>query len=472
MPRSSRHAARRTPRASEIVLPHRFSARAYQRRVLQALEMGRKRAVIIWHRKAGKDLVALNWTITRMLARPGLYLHLFPDSVQGRRVLWDGISAGGSLDGVPLLDHFPPEIVVEKNETEMSVRTISRDGQTSVFQVVGTDRPDRLRGPNMVGVTFSEFPYMDPGAWEVIAPVLAANGGWAFFAYTPCGRNHGLTLYQHALRDSDWFTEILTVNDTRRDAPGEDGTPVITLEAIEAERARGVDEDFIQQEYYCSFEGSRTGSYYGDALRRAREQGRITQVPWDPSAPVECWADLGLGTHLAVWFVQHVGPQVRVLRFFQGSGAESIVELAKVLQSLPYTYSTHLWPHDAQTKELGTGRSRKEIAEALGIRPIEVTPKLSVDDGLAAARSLLERCYFDEELCRRGLDALAFYHRDWDEKGGTWRPKPDHDWASHAADAFRTGAVGTRGGIPLEAKPLTVITDFDPRDTFAPWGMR
>ncbi len=228
MPKPSRHGSARTPRASEIVLPHRFSARAYQRRVLQALEMGRKRAVIIWHRKAGKDLVALNWTITRMLARPGLYLHLFPDSVQGRRVLWDGISAGGSLDGVPLLDHFPPEIVVEKNETEMSVRTISRDGQTSVFQVVGTDRPDRLRGPNMVGVTFSEFPYMDPGAWEVIAPVLAANGGWAFFAYTPCGRNHGLTLYQNALRDPDWFTEILTVNDTRRYAPCVDGSPVIT----------------------------------------------------------------------------------------------------------------------------------------------------------------------------------------------------------------------------------------------------
>ncbi len=194
-------ASRRGPRAAEVILPHRFVPRSYQLPVLRALELGRKRAVCVWHRKAGKDLVALNWTITQMIKRPGLYLHLFPDSVQGRRVLWDGISAGGSLDGVPLLDHFPPEIVVEKNETEMMVRTISRDGATSVFQVVGTDRPDRLRGPNMIGVTFSEYPYMDPDAWEVVAPVLAANGGWAIFAYTPCSRNHGLTLYQNALRD-------------------------------------------------------------------------------------------------------------------------------------------------------------------------------------------------------------------------------------------------------------------------------
>ena len=472
MPKPSRLAARRTPRAAEVVLPHRFVPRSYQLPVLRALEMGRRRAVCVWHRKAGKDLVALNWTIMQMLKRPGLYLHLFPDSVQGRRVLWDGISAGGSLDGVPLLDHFPPEIVLEKNETEMLVRTLSSNGGTSVFQVVGTDRPDRLRGPNMVGVTLSEYPYMDPDAWEVIAPVLAANGGWAVFAYTPCSRNHGLTLYQNALRDPAWFAEILSVDQTHKDAPGEDRTRVITPATLEAERARGVDEDFIHQEYFCSFEGSRVGSYYGDALRRAREQGRITQVPWDPSAPVECWVDLGLGPHLGMWLVQHVGPQVRVLRFYEGRGSDSIVELAKVLQTWPYTYSAHLWPHDAGQTEVGTGKTRQEIAEALGIQPIEVGKKINVEDGITAARALLERCWFDEEHCRRGLDCLAAYHRDWDDKGGTWRPKPDHDWASHAADAFRTGAVGTHGGMPLEAKPLTVITDFDPRETFAPWGMR
>ncbi len=182
--------------------------------------------------------------------------------------------------------------------------------------------------------------------------------------------------------------------------------------------------------------------------------------------------DLGLGSHLGMWLVQHVGPQVRVLRFYEGSGSDSIVELAKVLQTWPYTYSVHLWPHDAGQTEIGTGKTRQEIAEALGIQPIEVGKKINVEDGITAARALLERCWFDEEHCRRGLDCLAAYHRDWDDKGGTWRPKPDHDWASHAADAFRTGAVGTRGGMPLEAKPLTVITDFDPRETFAPWGMR
>src|SRR5262249_46329105 len=151
--------------------------------------------------------------------------------------------------------------------------------------------------------------------------------------------------------------------------------------------------------------------------------------------------DLGLGPHLAVWAVQYVGPRIHVLRFFQGRDTDSIVELAKVLKEWPYTYSVHLWPHDADTKDIGTGRSRKDVAEALGIQPIEVVPKGSVHDGIVAVRALLERCYFDEEACRQGLDCLAAYHRRYDETRHTWKEEPDGDWASHAADAFRTGAM-------------------------------
>jgi len=322
----------------------------------------------------------------------------------------------------------------------------------------------------MVGVVFSEYAFMNPDSWEIIAPVLAANGGWSLFVYTPCSRNHGLTLFEHARRDPEWFAEILTIDQTRKDAPGEDGSPVITPLALEAERARGVDEDFIQQEYFCSFEGSRVGSYYGDALRRAREQNRITAVPWDPTLPVETWVDLGIGTHLALWVVQYVGPRVHVLRFHEGSGTDSIPELAKLLQTWPYTYSEHLWPHDGSQKEMGTGQTREQRGEALGIQPIQIVEKLSIEAGITSVRALLERCWFDEEHTRRGLDCLAAYHRDWDPKAGTWRSTPDHDWSSHGADAFRTGAVGTRGGRSFEEKPLIVETEFDPREIFGGLG--
>jgi phage terminase large subunit len=447
---------RQAGRLPEVVLPYRFVPRSYQLPAWRALEQGCKRAVLIWHRKAGKDLFALNWTITQMLTRPGLYWHLFPDGVEARRAVWDGIST----DGRAFLDYFPKDIVLEQNETEMSIRTVSAQGGTSVYQLAGVDNADRLRGPNPVGAIFSEHPYQNPQAWEIVAPILAANGGWAVFPYTPAGRNHGFDLYRQACADPSWFTEILTIEQTHKDAPGEDGSAVVTPEVLAAERRRGVDEDFIQQEYYCSFEGTRSGSYYGDALRRAREQGRITRVPWDPTMAVECWADLGLGDHLAYWFTQSVGPRIHVIRFWQGTGSDSIVELAKVLKELPYVYSTHLWPHDADGIEQGTGKTRREMAEALGIRPIDVQRKAAVSDGITAARALLERCYFDEVACRQGLDALGFYHRDWDPKRQTWKDDPPHDWSSHAADAFRTGAMGTRGGVPLVAQDLVVESSF------------
>jgi len=445
-------------RLAEIILPHRFSPRSYQLPVWKAVEQGCKRLLTIWHRKAGKDLNWLNLIIRCMVQRPGLYWHCFPDSVEGRRAVWDGMTS----DGVPFLEFFPKDILVDRpNETEMSIRTVSANGGTSLYQVVGTDDANRLRGPNPVGVIFSEYPYQNPQAWEIIAPVLAANGGWAGFAYTPSGRNHGFELYRQAHADPTWFVETLTIAQTHKDAPGEDGAAVVTPDMLASERQRGVDEDFIQQEYFCSFEGTRSGSYYGDALRRAREQGRITRVPWDQTVPVETWVDLGLGPNLAVWFTQAWPTRTHVIDFFEGTGADSIVELAKVLTAKPYTYATHIWPHDADTKDVGTGRSRKDIAEALGVRPIEVVPKGSVHDGITTAKALLERCYFDEIACRRGLDALAFYHRVWDAKGSTWKDEPAKDWSAHAADAFRTGAMGTRGGVPLVAQTIEVETRFD-----------
>jgi phage terminase large subunit len=167
----ARPSARRLSRPS-VDLPYRFTPRSYQLPAFQALERGCKRVVTIWHRKAGKDLFALIWTICKMVQRSGLYLHTFPDGVQARRVIWDGFT----VDGTPFLDFFPPEIVLERNETEMSIRTIAKDGGMSIYQLVGTDKPDRLRGPNPVGVIFSEYSYQDPQAWEIVSPVLGQSG--------------------------------------------------------------------------------------------------------------------------------------------------------------------------------------------------------------------------------------------------------------------------------------------------------
>ena len=104
-------------------------------------------------------------------------------------------------------------------------------------------------------------------------------------------------------------------------------------------------------------------------------------------------------------------------------------------------------------RELGTGISRKDRAEQLGIRPVEVVPNnISVEEGIDAVRAVLPVCWFDKEKCEQGLNALANYRKEWDEDRREFKARPYHDWSSHGADAFRMFAVGW--DEPIEYKPL------------------
>jgi hypothetical protein len=100
---------------------------------------------------------------------------------------------------------------------------------------------------------------------------------------------------------------------------------------------------------------------------------------------------------------------------------------------------------------LGTGVSRVETLERLGLRNIEIVPAQEVVDGINATRLMLSRCWFDAERCERGIEALKQYRREWDGKRQVWRERPLHDWSSHAADAARYGAL-SRAPIKAESR--------------------
>lgn len=189
-----------------------------------------------------------------------------------------------------------------------------------------------------------------------------------------------------------------------------------------------------------AFEASVEGAYYGTQMAKAEETGRICNVPYESNIPVETWWDLGMGDQMAIWFVQRFKREIRAIDYYANSG-EGLAHYAKIIRDKPYVYSRHIGPHDIEVRELGTGKSRKEVAEGLGLKPFETAPKLEVDDGIEAVRNLLGRCWFDEKNCADGIKALKAYRKDWDEDRGVWLSKPRHDWASHPADAFRTGAV-------------------------------
>jgi len=197
--------------AQKIIVPRNWKPRLYQQPLWYYLENGGKRAVAIWHRRAGKDTVSLNWTVVSLVQRPGLYWHMLPTYQQGRKIVWDGINK----DGRKFLDYFPPELIDNVNNTEMKIEF--KNG--SIFQVVGTDNVDRLVGANPIGCVLSEYSLQDPRAWNYLRPILAENEGWALFIYTPRGRNHGHDLFAMAKKQPDWFSELLTVEVEKRVPP-------------------------------------------------------------------------------------------------------------------------------------------------------------------------------------------------------------------------------------------------------------
>ena len=198
-------------------------------------------------------------------------------------------------------------------------------------------------------------------------------------------------------------------------------------------------------------------------MAEAEENERITAVPFDPSVPVITAWDLGIDDTTVIWFAQRVGREIHLIDFVESSG-DGLDVYAKILKEKDYLYEEHLLPHDAAAKELGTGKTRQETLKSLGIKNTRIVPRQAIEDGINASRMLIPKCWFDAEKCEKGINALKNYERKWDSKNKIFQGKPLHNWASHAADAFRTLAMGLREDYSEETVrkyPRMAQNDFD-----------
>ena len=213
------------------------------------------------------------------------------------------------------------------------------------------------------------------------------------------------------------------------------------------EQARSEDFEKRPETYDHVWEGAflthHEGAYYSLEMRDANAEGRITAVAYERSVGVVTAWDLGIGDTTAIWFAQFVGPEIRLIDHYEASGV-GLDHYARVLQNKGYIYEQHILPHDVRVRELGTGKSRYETLQSLGLNSIQIAPQLNVDDGIQAVRSTLANCWFDAERCSHGIEALRAYHREYDDNNLVWKGRPAHDWSSHSADSFRYLAVGYR----------------------------
>lgn len=184
------------------------------------------------------------------------------------------------------------------------------------------------------------------------------------------------------------------------------------------------------------------GAVYMEELRRVSSDGRITAVPYIREVPVDTVWDLGRADATSIWFRQRVGFEWRYIDYYEASG-KALDHYLTALQERPYVYGTHFLPHDARAKSLGTGMTVEERVRK--VSKTKIVRRLSLTDGIDAARVHLGSCWFDETLCEKGIEALQAYRYEVvDQLHGEYSRQPVHDWSSHCADAFRYSAVSSK----------------------------
>lgn len=277
-------------------------------------------------------------------------------------------------------------------------------------------------------------------SWNVLIPTIRKSGSEIWLTFNPELETD--YTYTRFVLQAD-LSRSFVVKMTYADNPWFAGTEL--QEEMEADRVRA--EEYGEQDQFLHvWEGNclqqLEGAVYAKELRRATREGRICRVPYHRETPIDCWWDLGRADKTAIWFGQRVAMEYRLVDYFEDSG-EDISYYLRELQGRGYVYGTMWLPHDAKAKKLITKRSIEEIVRAAGY-DVKIVPKLSVVDGINAARVVFPNCYFDEEGCADGLSALRRYR--YKVKDDERSNEPLHDSASDGADAFRYFALSC--GIP------------------------
>ena len=409
----------------EITIPYHFEPRDYQIPIFEAIDEGVKRIIMVRHRRAWKDKACFNIIVKKAAEDVWIYYYVFPTYSQGKKAVWDWIDK----DWWKTIKHIPDEIIKRKNDTEMKVELING----SIIQIIGSDNVDSIVWTNPIWIVFSEYSLQSPAVWDFLRPILAENGWWAIFNFTPRWDNHAKELLDMARANDKRLVSIQTVLDTK----------AITPEVLEEERKEIIlknwSDAIFQQEYYCSFDAWIAGNYYAEILSELEKNNHRTVVPYDPWLDVYTVWDLWINDSTAIWFWQRLGKEIRIIDHYENNW-EGLSHYVWVLREKWYRYWTMYLPHDAQARSVQTWKTVEEKMYEYWFNDIQIVPRLSVLDGINSARAILPYCYFDKDKTERGRKCLKNYHKEFDDKRTAYK-WPEHDWSSHSADAFRYLAV-------------------------------
>lgn len=426
----------------------------------------------VWHRRGGKDSTAINFLGVAAHIRTSMYWHMFPTQELARKTIWDGVVFDENGEGKRFLSCFPgfddpgmnkPGIVKRVRQDTMLIEF--KNG--SMYQLVGSDKAD-LVGPNPAGVIVSEFAIQDPKAMALIEPILAENGGWKWYTYTPRGRNHGHKHYKAAKKayesgDPARYCQLLTIHDTKR----ADGTPVIRQEYVDKLIIENkMSPEQAEQEFYCSWDVGNEGAYYTNQIKQSRLNGRWKKsMNWEPNIPVDTFWDIGRSDYTVIIYAQRISRnEVRVIDVDWNCG-EDIRHYIKLIKDKPYIYGTHYGPHDLSVTEFtAKNQSRERVAASLGVR-FQIMKKIgAVQERIDATRREFHTVWFNsncENITKDGTlhQALEEYAKKWNEKTFTFSDQPDKTWHGHFADAFGAMCLQYSPDVPRGTQGQTRAID-------------
>lgn len=455
------------PNARFLELPHEFDPREYQKPVMRYILGGGKRAVITWPRRHGKDLTFLHLHAMMSQRRVGAYWHCFPTYAQARKAVWDAFRR----DGKPVISNAFPKELLAKEPNDSALMLHLKNGST--FQLIGADRTDSIVGTGPVGLSFSEYALMRPGSWDLLRPVVVENDGWVGFMSTPRGRNHYWKLCEMARQNPAWFYQHLTI----------ETAGVMDVEkTVSEERAEGMPEELLRQEWYCDFNAALIGSVFGDLFEALEREGRTEDFGHPDDGVYTSW-DLGLADATAIWFWRIRGDGLEFIDHIEDSG-KPLSYFMDELDRKPYDYIRHYLPHDGRSRTFVSGVSvQDEMTRRYGQGKVAIVPNIGLPDGLQATRSMLQcqKTRFHPRCDKKPLandirpfEAIRNYHYVWDEDANVLSKKPFHDWSSHTCDALRMAGVVRRMTLqldkkePLPEKPIipTMDKSFHLEDLF------
>ncbi len=396
--------------------------------------------VLVIHRRGGKTTAAFNHLQRDAMRYANTrYAYIAPTYRQAKRIVWKMAKQYAlAIDGVKF------------NESELLITYPNG----SEILILGAQQADGLRGIGLWGCFLDEYPLMSPLVFtEIITKCLADHLGYCIFGGTPKGKGHFFRVFQVAQKETKgWLLVYRTIEESLEQEGGETVDNLRT--ALEDDKAlvkQGLmTQEEFEQEWHNSFEAAIRGAVYLTQITGMRKGGRVKKALYDKTLPVYTVWDLGISKSdaMAVGFYQRVGKELRKVDYLE-TVALGLPETIKQVKARGYTYARHFAPHDIKHKELGTGKSRLDTAEKLGI-VFEVVPSLSIEDGIDVAREAMTRLWVDPDKCDLWLDFIGQYHYEFDEKKGMFTKRPVHDFTSHGADEWRYAAICEEYMEPLE----------------------